>query len=594
MGRGYPRAEYTDTIARVRRLMPDAGITTDVIGAFPGETEAQFDATCRLLEEWRFDKVHVAAYSPRPGTIAYRKMADDVPDEEKKARLQRVEQIQERIAAEINARLLGTTQEILIEGLALAAFQRIRDQSKNPLAAAVNAYVMQDEARHVAFGRLALRDYYPKLSESERDEREEFVVDACYRMRDRFLAQEVWEWAGIDQKAACQVMLDPPVQKEFRRVLFSKIVPNCKKLGLLDAVPKDQKGLINFQMKSALDKVAFLPFGKLIAQWRWDVFSGKTTPATYNAAWVELRRDHPTAFVVDKANVDSGGKTWFLKPNGTGPYKLGSYNFGQQIVLTRNDIYYGTPKPQVKTVTLSISGGSFMTRYENGELDSTFVSIIDTDRVLDPTNALNKELTVSPQFSIDYIGFNVSKPPFDDPKVRQAFNMAIDKVNYSKSRLVTKPLSAFTPEGIFVGYPQPKGEGFDPEQARTLLGDAVFPVTKQADGSFQCKAFPIKEVEYLFNTNSSNKAMAEFIQAQWKQNLGITVPLRSMEFKTFLRAFIDGAQAAAPLRTLLQAAALYLGVAILSQVSSVAETYLSELVGWTRSGAISPPIGRSS
>ena len=76
--------------------------------------------------------------------------------------------------------------QILIEGLALAAFQRLRDMSSNPLHAAVNAYVMQDEARHVAFGRLALRDFYPQLSDAERDEREEFVVEACYHMRDRF------------------------------------------------------------------------------------------------------------------------------------------------------------------------------------------------------------------------------------------------------------------------------------------------------------------------------------------------------------------------------------------------------------------------
>ena len=68
--------------------------------------------------------------------------------------------------------------QVLIEGLALAAFQSIRDKSGNTLAGAVNAYVMQDEARHVSFGRLALRDYYPQLSEAERDEREEFVVEA--------------------------------------------------------------------------------------------------------------------------------------------------------------------------------------------------------------------------------------------------------------------------------------------------------------------------------------------------------------------------------------------------------------------------------
>ncbi len=89
------------------------------------------------------------------------------------------------------------TMQILIEGLALAAFQRIRDQSKNPLAAAVNAYVMQDEARHVAFGRLALRDYYPQLSDAERKEREDFVVTACWHMRDRFNQREVWERLGL-------------------------------------------------------------------------------------------------------------------------------------------------------------------------------------------------------------------------------------------------------------------------------------------------------------------------------------------------------------------------------------------------------------
>jgi tRNA-2-methylthio-N6-dimethylallyladenosine synthase len=116
MHRGYSLAEYRETIARVRALMPQAGITTDVIVGFPGETEAQFEATCDLLEELRFDKVHVAAYSPRPGTIAQRRLADDVPELVKKARLQRIEEIQERIATTINTGLLGSAVEVLIEG----------------------------------------------------------------------------------------------------------------------------------------------------------------------------------------------------------------------------------------------------------------------------------------------------------------------------------------------------------------------------------------------------------------------------------------------------------------------------------------------
>ena len=88
--------------------------------------------------------------------------------------------------------------QVVIEGLALAAFQQIRDHAQNPLAAAVNAYVMQDESRHVAFGRLALRDYYPQLTQKERDEREEFLLEACYLMRDRFDAVEVWKTLGLD------------------------------------------------------------------------------------------------------------------------------------------------------------------------------------------------------------------------------------------------------------------------------------------------------------------------------------------------------------------------------------------------------------
>ena len=116
MHRGYTLTQYRETIGRVRRLMPRAGISTDIIVGFPGETEGQFEATCDLLEELRFDKVHVAAYSPRPGTIAFRKMPDDVADTVKQERLQAVEQIQGRIASEINAGLLGEIVEILVEG----------------------------------------------------------------------------------------------------------------------------------------------------------------------------------------------------------------------------------------------------------------------------------------------------------------------------------------------------------------------------------------------------------------------------------------------------------------------------------------------
>jgi len=140
--------------------------------------------------------------------------------------------------------------QVIIEGLALAAFSLIRDFSQEPLAKAINTYVMQDEARHVAFGRLALRDYYPQLSQAERDEREEFVVEACYLMRDRFLAQEVWEHLGLDVDACITYVEGSEMMGEFRKMLFSRIVPTVKDIGLWG--PKVQKayedmGVLKFQ-----------------------------------------------------------------------------------------------------------------------------------------------------------------------------------------------------------------------------------------------------------------------------------------------------------------------------------------------------------
>ena len=139
--------------------------------------------------------------------------------------------------------------QVLIEGLALAAFATIRDSSQNPLAASVNAYVMQDEARHVAFGRFALRDYYPTLTQAERNEREEFAVEACYLMRDRFQGEEVWERLGLPVEECARHMYGSSFMGAFRSALFSRIVPTMKDIGLWG--PKIRKayeamGIIGF------------------------------------------------------------------------------------------------------------------------------------------------------------------------------------------------------------------------------------------------------------------------------------------------------------------------------------------------------------
>jgi hypothetical protein len=122
--------------------------------------------------------------------------------------------------------------QVVIEGLALASFARIRDQAQNPLAAAVNAYVMEDEARHVAFGSLSLRDYYPQLTQPERDEREQFVIEACFLMRERFDAVELWRHLDLPVEECRRHLSTGTGQASARKYLFSRIVPTMHSIGL--------------------------------------------------------------------------------------------------------------------------------------------------------------------------------------------------------------------------------------------------------------------------------------------------------------------------------------------------------------------------
>ena len=124
--------------------------------------------------------------------------------------------------------------QIMVEGLALAAFGFMQQMTTEPLLKKLLRYVMSDEARHVAFGVLSLREYYAELTDAEIFERQQFAFEAGVRMRDRFLQQEVWERMGMNVKEAIQATMAVPERDLFQMMLFSKIVPNAKKLGLLD------------------------------------------------------------------------------------------------------------------------------------------------------------------------------------------------------------------------------------------------------------------------------------------------------------------------------------------------------------------------
>lgn len=124
--------------------------------------------------------------------------------------------------------------QVMVEGLALAAFGFLHQLTAEPLLKQMLRYVMSDEARHVAFGVLSLREVYDSMTDVEMKDRQEFAYEAAVRMRDRFLSQEVWEKHGVNPRDVVPLVLNDPTRDLFQTMLFSKIVPNCKKLGLLD------------------------------------------------------------------------------------------------------------------------------------------------------------------------------------------------------------------------------------------------------------------------------------------------------------------------------------------------------------------------
>jgi tRNA-2-methylthio-N6-dimethylallyladenosine synthase len=137
MRRGYTVESYRQLVARIREAIPGVALSTDIIVGFPGESQAQFQNTYSLLEELRFDTVHGAMYSPRPGTLAARAMEDSVPAEEKRRRLDMVEALQQAIATEINSRLLGKVVEVLVEGQVKGKWQG-RTRTNKPVFFAHN------------------------------------------------------------------------------------------------------------------------------------------------------------------------------------------------------------------------------------------------------------------------------------------------------------------------------------------------------------------------------------------------------------------------------------------------------------------------
>jgi len=233
---------------------------------------------------------------------------------------------------------------------------------------------------------------------------------------------------------------------------------------------------------------------------------------------------YSTAFVVDRYNVDDG-QYWWKLPNGTGPFKLARWDEESLLVLERNDTYYGQ-KASLQTVEFLLWGGVPMRMYETDEIAVAGVSVLYIDRVTDTAGPFYDQLKVSPELSFSYIGFNCTKPPFDDVNIRQAFSHAVDKDKIVSLvfRDMVEKAEGILPPGI-PGYDDSlAGLDFDVDRAKELIalssyGDVVNlpPITLTTAG-------------YGGEISSSLSA----IIAQWRENLGVEVEIRILEPERYL------------------------------------------------------------
>ncbi len=259
--------------------------------------------------------------------------------------------------------------------------------------------------------------------------------------------------------------------------------------------------------------------------------------------------------VVHRQTVENYGKDW-TKPGNivtSGAFRLKQHSPYDKIVVERSPNYWDVDMVRLSGIEFYPveEATTIMNLYKAGSIDAMYNHV--------PPAAWNEvvreykdEYLNFPEVAIEYYPFNVKKGPMQDRRLREAFSLAVDRDALSKFRKTTKPLVDFSPEGVFPEYETArtkvyseelakigssleewKQRKFDPEKARALMKELGYNIEKSGNG-YICRDFPADQVSLTYNTAESNKATAEFVQAQWKQNLGVTIPLNNMEWKTFL------------------------------------------------------------
>ena len=233
---------------------------------------------------------------------------------------------------------------------------------------------------------------------------------------------------------------------------------------------------------------------------------------------------YPTAYVLDREQVEADPERWALNPNGSGPFRLTEWQLGRGLTLERFEDYHLEPA-QVEKVSVRFVGGS-VEQYENDELDQAFVGINDIERVRDPASDLNAQYVTRTELSIFYLAFNVATAPFDDVNLRLALAHSIDKATITEEVQADLLIQArqIVPPGLAAHDPDYPGLVFDPELAQEYLAASQYAGTPLLD-----------ELRLTISGAGATPGPSiEAIQDMWLQHLGLEVKIQQVEFASFI------------------------------------------------------------
>lgn len=248
------------------------------------------------------------------------------------------------------------------------------------------------------------------------------------------------------------------------------------------------------------------------------VVDSRTVEVTIDApkSYFISKISHSSASIVDRANVDSGDEDnpWWYQPNATGPFVVKEFRPNAAMHLQRNADYHGG-QPEIENVVFRFYAGVPLRMFEDGEIDAAFLSLSEVSALQDEESSLAEEIVRQPQLSIQYVGFNTALPPFDDPQVRRAFLLALDRKALVEETLegIGTLVHGFLPPGL-PGYDDDLGEiAFSPVEAQILLEDSSYGGAENLP-------------EIIFSTSGGIGTHLREMARMWRENLGVEIQVQ--------------------------------------------------------------------